>query len=63
VCGVPTCSEEWRRAVCLRVALWRGTAAYGGSCIGRGKGKDRDCESVTAVETKSSRLPGGDVEW
>jgi hypothetical protein len=50
-------------AACLRVALWRGTVAYGGSCIGRGKGKDRDCESATAVEAESSRLPGGDVEW
>jgi hypothetical protein len=45
------------------VALWRGTAAYCGSCIGRGKGKDRDRESATAVEAESSRLPGGDVEW
>jgi hypothetical protein len=47
-CGVPACGTVARNS---------------GSCMGRGKEKDRDCESATAVEAESSRLPGEDMEW
>jgi len=48
---VPACGEELRAVRCGRAR-----AACGGSGLGvrRGKGKDRDCESVTTVEVEST---------